>query len=359
MKIDLSSFMNNAIFETLNGVYKDKSEISNIKDKINNDDISTIKTNSSGAKNTYFTTQINGQENVVGVNLSDTSLQKLRDFFKNDISIDEKGNTILSGKANEYISGWFNDIAFRRGHLAADKDNKGYVDESGVKNLHIDARMGMKLGTNNTYNATNFSTYLQTDSKLIAAGAYKNFKMSIDEALEDSINQDTNFDGKISVKEVELYYNKENINTITDTSLIVNTDTYNDNYSFFQVKQQSSDIVDRQKKELELLEAMAALASIINKINKDGTQALTNDDKEKLSILNITPNSLKSPQKLINAAENALSYTADKIGVDKKEFIAKSQENPKYASDTLNTFNELKSLFFNDLKNKHLLDIKA
>lgn len=358
MKVNLSSFMNSSIFESLDGVYKDKTELSKLQNSVKIGDISEIKTNQSGIKNTYFITKVNGVESTLGVNLSNDTLQKLKDFFGDDVMLDEKGNAFLSEKANQYVSGWFNDIAFRRGHLAADKENKGYVDESGVKDLYIDARSSMRFGSDGMYYVSDFSTYNKTDSFLIATGAYKNFKISIDDALEHSINSDIDFDGKISVKENELYYDKENISTITENTLIVGANDLRTSLGSFSTFDVKSDVVDRQKRELELLEAIAALSNIISKINKDGIESLSNDDKDKLDLLNITPDSLKSPQKLINASDKALKFVADSIGAE-DNFLKNAKSVFGYASDKLKAFSELKSSFLNDLKSQNLLDIKA
>ena len=362
MKIDLSVFMNKSIFESIDGVYKNSSDLSKLKDSVQNSNVSNIKTNESGVKNTYFVANINGSESVVGVNLSKNTIEKLKDFFSNDINIDTDGTVFLSGKANKYISGWFNDIAFRRGFIAADSENKGYVDEKGLKDLFIDSRSKVASSDNGMSYVLDFENYLKVDSRLIAAGAYNNFRQSIDDVLEDTIKMDTDFDGKISVKENEIFLNKDNIETITDDSLIIKAemlDLSTNSFNFtFSNKNKSYVADDRQKREFEILEAIAALTRIAYKINNDGVESLTNDDKDKLSLLNITPESLKSPQKLLKASDVSLDFIANSIGLD-SEFIEKSKQTSGYLSSVLQKHKELSLSIIKDFKKHHLLDIKA
>lgn len=68
--------------------------------------------------------------------LSGESLSALgREFGSDDLKKRADGSYILSGKAENFVAGWYADIAYTRGYLKADKNADGFFSESELKNV--------------------------------------------------------------------------------------------------------------------------------------------------------------------------------------------------------------------------------
>ena len=73
----------------------------------------------------------------IKIGLSDENLEKLqRVFEKEDFFTKSDGSQILSGKAESFVTGWFGDIAYKRGYASSDADGDGYLTQNELANTN-------------------------------------------------------------------------------------------------------------------------------------------------------------------------------------------------------------------------------
>jgi len=152
---------------------------------------------------------------TVAVEMSYENLQKIEDTFGEDALYIRDDKTVrLTGEAEAFVSGWYQDIAYKREFLNSDKNSDNILDKneySNVKN-HITFTGEIVLG----------AIFNQNSSKIIDSSAYINSSIentyqqisnipkikdvevatSIAEELDRTLNLDTNFNGKITLKEM-------------------------------------------------------------------------------------------------------------------------------------------------------------
>lgn len=132
----------------------------------------------------------------ISINLNDETLNLLQQYFSKDDFINLSDGSIgLSGNANAYVDGWFKDIMIDRNFANADKNSDGKISKdetSELKNFVKDTYKVQDLrdlGQIVLRKATNSIGYeTSQDTK----------PTSLQEILENTINSDKNFDGKLS-----------------------------------------------------------------------------------------------------------------------------------------------------------------
>lgn len=193
--------------------------IDRTKDELRNEQIITKETQEIASNVSYMTKE---KSNLVAFNdplsgdiaivsLSSATMDKLKAHFgENDFYKREDGITRLNNKAEAFVGGWFGDIAYKREFLSADKNNDGKLDS----NEYLDTRNEFNGHAEEIFsNGEVISSHEQIDeiyqkvssSKVkgsVSYSANKNQKTnSIDEELNDTLDNDGNFDSKISLKE--------------------------------------------------------------------------------------------------------------------------------------------------------------
>lgn len=151
--------------------------------------------------------------------LSGESLSALgREFGSDDLKQRADGSYILSGKAENFVAGWYADIAYTRGYLKADKDGDGFYNESELKNVRSGyvAQVLENADTGEIAMDTSFvESYIelggQYTNALFANFAFKDTIASVQGdfgsktigiELDKTIKNDKNLDGKLTFEEV-------------------------------------------------------------------------------------------------------------------------------------------------------------
>ena len=77
----------------------------------------------------YFRDPLN--QKITQSALSGESISRLKEFFGDgDFYTRKDGSLILNGKAENFVSGWYGDIAYTREYLKADKNHDGFMDKA-------------------------------------------------------------------------------------------------------------------------------------------------------------------------------------------------------------------------------------
>ncbi|TKX29336.1 hypothetical protein CQA38_04435 [Campylobacter sp. MIT 12-5580] len=141
--------------------------------------------------------------------LSTESLSRLgQEFDQKELTRRNDGSYILSGKAENFIAGWYADIAYTRGYLAADKDKDGYFSTAELENT----RGGFTLnGFKNAFGEEFLNSFEVKSYMSLALEDVQSFKntthtgeygsKTIGLELDRSLKNDKNFDGKITYEE--------------------------------------------------------------------------------------------------------------------------------------------------------------
>ena len=152
---------------------------------------------------TIFIDPVNGGN--ISVSLENSTLEKLQNRFGvNSVVKNEAGDVELNDKAQDFVAGWFADIAYAREFLKADINNDGVLSEEEYGNTRNDTNISLKVRFDeDTFLAEekaieNYSK--RTDWEYVS---YRNGKNegSIDEELNYTLNLDKNFDGNITLQE--------------------------------------------------------------------------------------------------------------------------------------------------------------
>ena len=149
--------------------------------------------------------------------LSGESLSALgREFGSDDLKKRADGSYILSGKAENFVAGWYADIAYTRGYLKADKNADGFFSESELKNVRS-GFIAQTLENTDTGEISNLSfveSYIKLDGDFTTPfNENKAFKetatslqgdfgsKTIGIELDKMIKKDKNLDGKLTYEE--------------------------------------------------------------------------------------------------------------------------------------------------------------
>lgn len=150
--------------------------------------------------------------------LSGESLSALgREFGSDDLKKRADGSYILSGRAENFVAGWYADIAYTRGYLKADKNADGFFSESELKNVRS-GFIAQTLENTDTGEISNLSfveSYIKLDGDFTTPfNENKAFKetatslqgdfgsKTIGIELDKMIKKDKNLDGKLTYNEM-------------------------------------------------------------------------------------------------------------------------------------------------------------
>lgn len=93
---------------------------------------------------TIFIDPVNGGN--ISVSLENSTLEKLQNRFGvNSVVKNEAGDVELNDKAQDFVAGWFADIAYAREFLKADINNDGVLSEEEYGNTRNDTNISLKV----------------------------------------------------------------------------------------------------------------------------------------------------------------------------------------------------------------------
>lgn len=195
---------NGTVFSSLDTKTKNSSEGKNTFEETlqNQKNYHTNIKNSQTSTKTFFIDPISGQN--VSVSLENSTIFKLQNQFgENSIIKNEAGDIELKDKAQDFVSGWFANIAYVREFLKADKNSDGFLSEieyANTKNSY--AAMQEISFAEKTFEVTTHlvANYINSSSQF---NLYRNGEKvtSLDNELNHTLNLDKNFDGEISLEE--------------------------------------------------------------------------------------------------------------------------------------------------------------
>lgn len=162
-----------------------------------------------GMTTIYFRDPITNK--LVRSALSSTAINKMGiKFDKEDMTKRLDGSYILSGKAENFVAGWYADIAYTRAYVASDRNNDGYLEDYELE----DTKSGFVA------QATNLGLFVQSYIQLNGSvdtlfGFEKDFRemrpddtkdtdyagRTIGLELDKMIRKDGDFDGELSFSE--------------------------------------------------------------------------------------------------------------------------------------------------------------
>ena len=196
---NLNGIQNKAVFSSLNNLSNENLQtFSKIVSK--NLDLNEIKTSSNLSKNYEFSNEISFKDkvsgNTINLKLSDENLEKLKiTFGSKDIDKGENGQITLKGNAQNFVSGWFGDIAYKRNYVGADTDKNGFLSDI-EKSTTLAG-----YGTENTFRIGNGSNVDSVDMQGISSYLPYNkhydapIQNTIEKELNATLKADTNMDG--------------------------------------------------------------------------------------------------------------------------------------------------------------------
>ena len=167
-----------------------------------------VNFNESAFKNqVYFKDNTSGE--YIKIGLSDENLAKLKSVFDiKDFFNRDDGSTILNGKAESFVGGWFGDIAYKRGYLEADSNSDGFMSSIELMDTYSGFMSeGVYSMTIKTDVATNVETYIKFDKNFTQKHStmVKENKFTsdtIEKELNRTLNSDKNSDGNITYGEI-------------------------------------------------------------------------------------------------------------------------------------------------------------
>lgn len=178
--------------------------------------LTKFKQKYAGMTNIYFRDPIT--KKLTRSALSGESLSALgREFGSDDMKKRADGSYILSGKAENFVAGWYADIAYTRGYLKADKNNDGYFDEYELSKVRSGYTAHILQNADTGEIATDASfveSYIKIEGKMTSAFGKEDFRQSLAYSqrefgsktigieLDKSIKNDKNLDGKIDYEEI-------------------------------------------------------------------------------------------------------------------------------------------------------------
>ncbi|HEG2540353.1 TPA: hypothetical protein SCU84_000910 [Campylobacter jejuni] len=168
-----------------------------------------VKKAERGMTTIYFRDPITNK--LVRSALSSTAINKMGiEFDKEDMTKRLDGSYILSGKAENFVAGWYADIAYTRAYVASDRNNDGYLEDYELE----DTKSGFVA------QETNLGLFVQSYTQLNGSvdtlfGFEKDFRemrpddtkdtdyagRTIGLELDKMIRQDGDFNGELSFSE--------------------------------------------------------------------------------------------------------------------------------------------------------------
>lgn len=210
-----------------------------------------------GSKQIIFTDQISNKN--VSLELSNENFSKLKEnFFDSDFYKREDGQIRLNGKAESYVAGWYEDIAYHREFLKADSNQDGKLDNSEYLNTKndFDAKTFLYHKTDKDTKETIVTGAIEYIVKAYTSvgsnkhedlarysGAYS--ANTISEELNTTIKLDSNLDGRMTLNEA---LKSKNGNAISsDEEIVIDQvakTTNNDSVYFGQGKKSANKLFD-------------------------------------------------------------------------------------------------------------------
>ena len=208
-RFNLNGVQNKAVFSSLNNLNNENLEkFSKIISK--NLDLNEIKTSSNLEKNYEFNNEISFKDkvsgNTINLKLSNENLEKLKTYFgSQNFDKDKSGKITISGEAENFVSGWFGDIAYKRNYVGADSDKKGFLKDSekgdtlaGYSTLNS-YKTDEKNGSNVALvQIDGVSSYLPYSRHYDAP-----LQNTIEKELNATLKADTNMDGYLNLGELQ------------------------------------------------------------------------------------------------------------------------------------------------------------
>ena len=209
MKITLSG----NVFTSYDVKTKNSSKNENsFEETLQNQKQQSYQTNnqlSQTSSKTSFIDPVNGGK--VSVSLENSTLEKLQNRFGvNSVVRNEAGDVELKDKAQEFVAGWFADIAYTRGFLGADVNNDGVLSEE----EYGKTKNGLGISSSIRFEQDDFVVkeealgYFKTNNIIYSSeglnyNAYRTGKneSSIDDELNYTLNLDKDFNGNITLQE--------------------------------------------------------------------------------------------------------------------------------------------------------------
>lgn len=249
--------------------------------------ISTIKTSDKSAysNNVYFRDPLSNA--YIQTGLSDENLDRLQNVFgKDSIKKDGEGNVLLKGEAERFVSGWFGDIAYKRGYIKADANQDGNLSDNEKQQLTAGYYGLASISQGNMIKPEEIVTYVRVDESCVHASQLAN---SIEEALNDTLQNDKNSDGMVTINEKHtLEYIKKILSDLTIGSGYV-PPSINEVFGFLE--EMDENLKEMLKKELEKvgietkeIRADMSAKEILKKLmeNEEGTKGFLEKFKESL-----------------------------------------------------------------------------
>ena len=209
MKITLSG----TVFTSYDVKTKNSSKNENsFEETLQNQKQQSYQTNiqlSPTSVNTTFKDPTN--DKLVTISLENSTIEKLQNQFgKDSVLKDENGNISLTGKAQDFVAGWFADIAYTRDFLKADVNNDGVLSEE----EYGKTKNGLGISSSIRFEQDDFVVkeealgYFKTNNIIYSSeglnyNAYRTGKneSSIDDELNYTLNLDKDFNGNITLQE--------------------------------------------------------------------------------------------------------------------------------------------------------------
>ena len=208
-KFNLNGVQNKAVFSSLNNLSNENlKQFSKIVSK--NLDLNDIKTSSNLSKNYEFNNEVSFVDkisgNTINLKLSDENLQRLKTTFgAHNFDKDKNGQITLKGDAENFVSGWFGDIAYKRNYVGADADKNGFLNESEKGNTlaGYSTLNSYKTDEKNGSNVAlvqidGISSYLPYSRHYDAP-----IQNTIEKALNATLKADANMDGYLNLGELQ------------------------------------------------------------------------------------------------------------------------------------------------------------
>lgn len=350
---------------------------------------------SSYANSVYFREGLKGE--YVNVGLSDENLQKLREVFGDkDVKRNRDGDIILKGKAEEFVSSWFNDIAYKRGYVKADSNNDGTLSLEEKYNTTAFFGNGA-VQTGNNVSATGYVNYAKASYFANAndtAGVNAVVSNSIEDELNRTLQDDKDMDGRIYIKdkataqEIVDYFREIMGDSSANASIPI--PSVEEFLRFLkQTMQINKEILEEELKKAGIdtnsIDLNASAQEVFEKIMKqdNGIEALTNlkerlENKETQSSANLNEiqeenvsNSSTTQENSTISFENeqdeaTFNEIAKLTKLDKETLAYNLANNPNFEEDIISIVQELTqnvdSLYSSNtlnLSKQKALDIRA
>lgn len=274
--------------------------------------------------------------------LSGDSLSRLgREFGADDMKKRADGSYILSGKAENFVSGWYADIAYARGYLKADKNKDGYFTEQELKNVRS-GFVAQVLHNKDTdeiaFDASYVESYIELGGKYTQIASKERFENSFASSqrefgsktigieLDKSIKNDKNLDGKITYEEIDKDSTTLQVRSVNDPLFIMERFMYratNHNIKPFFKDEYGNDLskslIDEKTSDMLIKKALDRLGQGV---------AFDDLDKDEKAFLQLHLRSQIFDEKKDELGNSYLEFNEEKF----KSFYAEFKEDFKQRS---------------------------